>query len=34
MMDYNAATENILEEYVITWKIFIIQLFKVSCKIV
>lgn len=33
-MDYNAAIENILEEYLITWKIFIIQLFKVGCKTV
>lgn len=32
-MDYNAAIESILEEYLITWKLFI-QLFKVGCKIV
>lgn len=32
MIDHNAATENILEEYLITLKIFLIQLFKVCGK--
>lgn len=34
MIDYNAAIENISEEYLITWKIFIIQPFKAGCKTV